>query len=145
MNLDKNRLEELRNELNYKAKDLANITNVNKSTYSEWEHSKIPIPTKRLIEFADFYNINIDYILNLTSDRLKIRNQTNIDLEKIGKRLKDIRNKMDLTLRNLANELNCSFSALASYERGEKLINSEILIKFAKLSGASIDYILGRI
>ena len=57
MNLYENRLEELKEKFNYKSKDIAEYLKVNKSTYSEWEHNKIPIPTRRLIQFANFYKL----------------------------------------------------------------------------------------
>ena len=59
--------------------------------------------------------------------------------------VKTTRKKLNLSLRDLGDKLNFSFSAFASYERGEKLINSEILISFCKSTNVSIDWILGRI
>ena len=47
------RLEELRELKDLKSKDLANILKVSKSTYSQWEHDKIPIPTKN--SFQNFF------------------------------------------------------------------------------------------
>ena len=143
--MNENRLEELKDLKNLKSKDVAKYMNVCESTYSEWEHNKIPIPTRRIIELADFYQINIDYMMNLTDKSINVKNNTNIDLKLIGKRLKIIRKRLNLSLRDLGEKLNCSFSAFASYERGEKLINSEIMISFCKLSKESIDWILGRI
>ena len=139
-----NKLEELKEEKNLKSKDISKYLHVHESTYSEWEHSKIPIPTKRLIELADFYHINIDYMIGLSKNKITIDKATVIDLKLIGERLKTTRKKLNLSLRNLGNELNFSFSAFASYERGEKLINSEILISFCEATGVSIDWILGR-
>lgn len=139
-----NKLEELKEEKNLKSKDISKYLHVHESTYSEWEHSKIPIPTKRLIELADFYHINIDYMIGLSKNKITIDRATVIDLKLIGERLKTTRKKLNLSLRNLGNKLNFSFSAFASYERGEKLINSEILISFCEATGVSIDWILGR-
>ena len=70
--MNENRLEFLKEEMDLKSKDIANMLIIAESTYSEWEHNKIPIPTKRLIELANFYKINIDYILKLTNIRLRI-------------------------------------------------------------------------
>ena len=145
MNLYENRLEELKEEFNYKSKDIAKYLKVNKSTYSEWEHNKIPIPTRRLIQFANFYKVNIDYILKLTDKKVNINKGTELDLKLIVERIKETRNKLNLSLRALGEKINCSFSAIASYERGEKLINSDILISLCKISSTSIDWILGRL
>ena len=142
--MNENRLESLKDERDLKSKDVANYLNVNESTYSEWEHNKIPIPTRRILELADFYNVNIDYMLKLTDIRKKITSNNDLDLKLIGNRLKAIRKDLNLSLRQLGDELNCSFSSLGSYERGENLINCEILISLSKYSRYSIDYILGR-
>lgn len=128
--------------MDLKSKDIAKILNVAESTYSEWEHNKIPIPTRRIIELADFYKINIDYMLKLTN--IKINEPTIINLEKIGQKLLIIRKELDYSLRELGNVLSCSFSALANYERGENLIISETLISLSNISNHSIDWILGR-
>ena len=142
--LNTNCLDLLKDERDLKSKDLASIIGVCASTYSEWEHSKIPIPTRRLIELANYYEINIDYLSRLTDNRCSIKSNIGLDLKKIGIRIKEIRNDLGLSLRELGSVLNCSFSSIASYERGEKLINSEILISLAKFSKCSIDYILLR-
>ena len=139
-----NNLETLRELNNLKAKDIAAFLNINKSVYSEWENSKTPIPTRRLIELADFYHVNIDYLLNLGVKKESINSDTKINLSEIGKRLKEVRKELDMPLRELGEKLNCSFSSLAAYERGEKLINGEILISLVKLSNYSSDYILNR-
>ena len=139
-----NRLEDLKQELDLKSKDIAEILKVNKSTYSEWEHNKIPIPTRRIIELADFYKVNIDYLLNLTKNRKAINVKTKLDLIHIGCHLKELRKDLGLTLRELGEELNVSYSSLAGYERGEYLINSEILISLCKKYRYSIDWILLR-
>ena len=71
--MKENRLEQLKDERNLKSKDVAKYLQVYESTYSEWEHSKIPIPTKRIIELANFYNVNIDYMLNISKNRKVIK------------------------------------------------------------------------
>jgi len=142
--MNENRLEDLKDEKNLKSKELAKIFGVHESTYSEWEHNKIPIPTKRLLQIAEFYNISIDYMLKLSNERKNIPGNVELNLEKIGHILKDIRLEMNISLRSLGKILNISFSSLGSYERGEHLIQSETLITLCKISNYSIDYILGR-
>lgn len=138
------RLEELREYSDLKAKEVAKGLNIAESTYSEWEHNKIPIPTRRIIEISNFYNVNIDYLLKLSNKRVDIEANDNIDLELIGNRLKEIRQDLDLTLRELGDKLNTAFSSLGSYERGEYLIQGDILISLCKISNCSVDWVLGR-
>ena len=138
------RLEELREDNNLKSKTIAETLKVHKSTYSQWEHNKIPIPTKRIIELSNFYKINIDYILYLTDKKINIDQKNTIDLISIGKRLKEIRKELNFSLRELGEKLNTAFSSLASYERGEVLIQSDILISLCKMSNCSVDWVLGK-
>ena len=84
--MNRNKLIDLREEKNLKSKDLAEVFGVNKSTYSEWENDKIPIPTKRLLELSEYHKINIDYMMKLSPVRKEI-NPTILNLELIGKRL----------------------------------------------------------
>lgn len=142
--MPKNNLYKIRESNDLKAKDIATYLNVSRSNYSEWENNKTPIPTRRIIELADFYKINIDYLLNLSPHKIEIKTPTKIDLIKIGKRIKEARNELYLTLREIGKKLNCSYSAFAAYERGENLINSETLLSLCTLTNYSIDYILGR-
>ena len=141
--MDSNRLEDFREEKNLKSKDMAEIFDVNKSTYSEWENNKIPIPTRRLLQLSDFHKTNIDYMMKLSSVKVEIK-PTSLDLDLIGKRLLEVRGENKLSLRDLSEKLNTSFSTLAYYERGERLINSEVLFGISKLGNYSIDWLLGR-
>ena len=138
------RLEDLREEKNLKQIDIANLLKVSKSTYSQWEHSKIPIPTKRIIELADFYQVNIDYILNISKVRKSIKGKTKIDLIRIGNNIKNIRLNLNLTQDELSDKLNIDQTTLSKYELGKSLIQIDPLIGLSKLNNYSIDYILNR-
>lgn len=139
-----NNLWFLREYNNIGCMNVAKKIGVSPSTYSQWEHSKIAIPTKRLVDLANFYDINIDYMLKLTTVKRRIRTKTTIDLVATGARMKEIRTSLGMSLRALGKELNYSFSALSSYERGKYLIQSDILINLSKKTNYSIDWILGR-
>ena len=142
--MNENRLEELRDLKNLKSKEVANYFDIAESTYSEWEHNKIPIPTRRIVQLADFYEVNIDFMLNLSNIKKHIKNNSELDLELIGLHLKEVREELGLSLRELGEKLNCAFSSLGSYERGEHLIQSNSLINLCMISNYSIDWILGR-
>ena len=62
---------------------------------------------------------NIDYMLKLNNVRKYVPKKTLSDLSMIGVRLKEIRQYMNLSLRERGQKLNYSFSTLASYERGK--------------------------
>lgn len=58
-------------------------------------------------------------------------------------RLRDLRQARNLSLRDMADQLNISFSQLARIERGDSLASSEQIIEFAKFFGVSTDFLLG--
>ena len=138
-----NRLEGLREEYDLKSKDVANKLGVGSSAYSDWERNKVRIPTKRLIELANYYNVNIDYLMCLTNKRKNIKSK-DIDLIKIGLRIKESRDELGFNLRQLGEAVDITFSSLSNYENGKTLIQSDILISLSKLTNYSVDYLLNR-
>ena len=59
------------------------------------------------------------------------------------KRLRDLREDMDLNQTQVANLLNMSQSGYSKYETGENDIPTAVLIKLAEFYDTSVDYILG--
>ncbi len=59
------------------------------------------------------------------------------------KRLKDLREDMDLTQKEIANMLNCSQTTYSRYETGDLNVPNEVLKQLAKFYKTSVDYILG--
>lgn len=60
------RLKELREENKYTQQEIANILDVKQNTYSQYETGQRQIPISMLIKLANFYDVSVDYILNLT-------------------------------------------------------------------------------
>lgn len=138
------RLEKLRDEKDLKIKDVAKVLGVAQSVYSEWENGTLSIPTKRIYQLANYFEVNIDYIFELTEKRKHIISDKNIDVLKVASRLKLVRKELKFTMRDLAKELNTSASAICNYENGKFLILSPFLIQICKTYGYSTDWVLGR-
>lgn len=138
------RLEELREEKDLNKLDIAKILNVSNSIYARWENNRSNIPTNRLVEIANYFKINIDYILELTNTKRKIISDNKIDKIECGKKIKTIREKEKLTLRDLASILNTSSSTISAYETGKTLILESFLYEICKKYNYSADWILGR-
>ena len=66
---------------------LAKILGVESSTYSGWETEKNTISLKKLCEFCDYYNINIDYITGLSKDKSKYISNYVLNIKYIEKNL----------------------------------------------------------
>ena len=137
------RLEELREEHNSTKKEIAKALKVSTSIYCRWENDKDSIPTIRLNELANFYNINIDYILRLTNNKVTMKKSI-INKNLISARTRELRMDMKYTLRDIAKILNTTSSTWSAYETGKTLILSSFLIKICQISKISVDWLLGR-
>lgn len=61
-----------------------------------------------------------------------------------GDRLRSLRKEKNLTLRELANELGISYSALGKYERNEHQPDFDTLEKIANYFDVRVDWLIGR-
>ena len=59
-------------------------------------------------------------------------------------RIRDMREDKDLTQKQIAEYLMCDQSLYSKYERGEREIPLNLLIKLADYYDVSIDYLVGR-
>ena len=59
-------------------------------------------------------------------------------------RIRDLREDNDLTQQQIAELLICDQSLYSKYERGERPIPLEYVVKLADYYGTSVDYIIGR-
>ena len=62
------RIRDLREDNDYKQRQLAEYLNCSQQVYSNYELGQRDIPTDILIRLADFYHVSIDYILGQTSN-----------------------------------------------------------------------------
>lgn len=62
------RIRNLREDKDLTQLQVAKILNMSQTGYSQYEIGKNDIPTRVLIKLALFYNVSIDYLLNLTDD-----------------------------------------------------------------------------
>lgn len=58
-------------------------------------------------------------------------------------KLKQLREDNDLTQTDISKILNCTQTAYSKYEKGQREISIDNLIKLAKFYNVSTDYILG--
>ncbi len=138
------RLEDLRDERDLLKKDVAKYIGVVESVYSEWENEKLSIPTKRIYQLANYFEVNIDYMLGISDKREHIKSNDEINLDLVSLRLKEIRKSLKFTMRDLADKFNTTSSAISNYENSKFLILSSFLIELCKYSKYSIDWVLGR-
>lgn len=60
------RLKELREQNKKTQIEIANFLHIRQNTYSQYENNQRQIPVEHLISLAQYYDVSVDYILNLT-------------------------------------------------------------------------------
>lgn len=61
-----NRIRELREDSDLTQKFIASYLSVAQNTYSNYENGNREIPIAQLIRLAEYYNVNLDYLLGRT-------------------------------------------------------------------------------
>ena len=136
---------ELREKNELKQYEVANILNIYKGLYNQYETEYEIIPIKHLNTLCNYFHVSFDYLFNLT-DQVNYKNTLeNIDSIKAGTRLKNWRKENKLTQEKLASMLNMARSALANYERGRNIIATPFLYTICTKYKVSADYLLGKI
>ena len=138
------RLKEIREDNDINQEKMANILNIKRSTYSLWELGINIIPLKYLSDFADYFNISIDYILGLTNNRKQNNLIYGLDLKVLGDNMKNIRLKNKLSQQEIANKLNVSQACINKYEKGLINISVSNLYEFSKEFKISINELCGK-
>ncbi len=139
------RLRYVRDYYDLSQKEVAKVLNVARSTYSLWEAELNVIPLNRLIDFCNYFNVSMDYVLGLSiKPRYKDMKKV-VDFNLHRKRLRRIRKENNCTQVELAEVLNTDNGVISRYENGKYLILTSFLIAFANYFNISVDYIMGRI
>lgn len=136
------KIKKLRIDHNLNQEELAQILEVNRSTYTGWELGTNTIPLRKLFELSNYYKVSIDYITGLNKNNNYIYSSNKINFKIVGKNLKELRKSFSLTQKDIANLLNISVSAYTLYELGKILIPTSYIYKLAKKFQCSIDEII---
>jgi predicted transcriptional regulators len=138
------KLQDIRenNELTQKA--VADILNVSQLTYSRWEKKIEIIPLNKLILFAKYFNVSLDYLYNLSLIKKENKNYNYIvNKELSSNNIINFRKKNNLTQKELAIFLNTTPSTICAYEKGKTLILTSFAYQICKKYSISMDYISG--
>lgn len=139
-----NRLCDIREENDLTQEDISKIIGVDRSVISKWESNKEIIPLEHLNKYSNHFNVSFDYLLGLSQNKVINNSNKDIDLNLIGKRIKLFRDKYNLTLRKLADELNTSSSTISAYETGKILILTSFAYEIAIKYNISLDWLCGK-
>lgn len=139
-------LKKIRNSLGISQKEMSELINISRSSYSMWESSNEIIPINQLVNISNILNVSVDYILGL-SNELKYQASTIIDIDKkiVGGNLKEFRHENKLTQDKLADYLKTTKSVICNYEKGRYLLATPFLYMICQKYKISADYLLGKI
>ena len=143
--LDLSRVKEVRLKHNLSQQDVANILDINQSTYSKFELNKAVISIDLLNKLANYYHVSLDYLLKITDNpNIQIENEE-IDKKVVGENLRKLRKKRKLYQETLALEIGTSHSLISEYESGKKLVSLTYGYAICKRYHISLDWLYGKI
>lgn len=143
MNTEK--IKYLRDELEITQVDIAKALGCTRSAYSLWEINKNTIPLYYLNKISNLYNINIDYLVDLSNEKYINFKKVEIDKIKLGKKIKEARKSINYTQEKLASKLNTTHSVISAYESGKTTVSTLFIIEIAKLTKKSLSWMLDKI
>lgn len=143
MNTEK--IKYLRDELEITQEDISKVLGCTRTAYSLWEINKNTIPLHYLNKIANEYNINIDYLVDLSDKKYIDFKKNDIDRIELGKRIKKARKSINYTQEKLASKLNTTHSVISAYESGKTCIPTLFLIEIAKVTNKSLNWFLNKI
>lgn len=79
---------------------------------------------------------------NNNNPKYSLQDSTN---KKIGKRLKDRRKFLNMTQKDLAEKIGCTFQQIQKYEAGINNISMQILLKLCKILNCTPHYFFGNL
>ena len=138
-----NNLKYCREELEMTQTELGYVFGVNKNTVSGWENAHDTMPFNKLLKFCNLYDYSLDFVCGLTRKNMKY-GKFKTDKVGIGKRLKEIRTKLNLSQQALSDECKISQTTYSGYETGHYLINTNNLYYICKTYHVSMDWLVGR-
>ena len=133
----------LRHDNNLKQKDIAKMLNVKENTYSKWEKGSNDIPLEKVNVLANYYNVNLDYLLGI-SNKVEHSEKLKIDYKKICERLLELRKENHLTQNRLSDKIGFFQTTYSSFETGVRRPTTYKLLYIVNFYNASMDYVVGR-
>ena len=137
-------MKELRTYYLITQKQMSEILKTSRSTYAGWENGIDPVSLTKLNDFCNYFNVSLDYICGISSEKNYKNMKKEIDTNEIGKRMNLIRLKNNDTQNVVASILKVDQSNYSKYELGKINIPVEVLIKLSDFYDVSLDYLVGR-
>ncbi len=136
-----NNLKYCREEIEMTQEELGNVLGVSRKTVTGWENNHDTMPLPKLIRFCNLYKFSADYVTGLSNENNYIELEK-ANKNKISKKLKLIRKKLNLTQKMIADECMISQATYSGYENGKFLITTLTLFTICYNHKISMNEIL---
>lgn len=90
----KNRIKDLREDMDLRQIDVANATGIDQKTLSNYETEKTNPDSYTLIKLADFFNVSIDYLVGRSDINIRSNEDIKSELTAIQKRINHIKSSL---------------------------------------------------
>ena len=87
----KNRIRDLREDMDLRQIDVANVTGIDQKTLSNYETGKTNPDSYSIIRLADFFGVTCDYLLGYSSTDIKSNKDVIKKLDDIEKEINEIK------------------------------------------------------
>lgn len=125
-----NRIKELRKSKGLTQAELAQKVGISEQAVSFYENDRRKPKIETWNKLAAFFNVSVPFLQGLTEPAWK-------------NRLKELRQKKNLTLKKLGKHVGILDSTLSQYENGKREPGQEVWQKLAYYFGTSVSYIRG--
>ena len=132
-------LKEIREDNDLTQNDVSNVLSITRQNYSRWETNEKVIPLQHLVSLSNHYKVSLDYITGLSKENNY--NEIVLNKELVGKRIKEFRNKNNISQEQLSKFLNTTQSTISAYESGKNLILTVFAYQICKQYNVSMDWL----
>jgi len=87
----KNKIRDLREDLDLRQIDVANATGIDQKTLSNYETGKTNPDSYSIVRLADFFQVTTDYLLGYSSSNIKTNKDITDKLDNIEKEINEIK------------------------------------------------------
>ena len=137
-----NKLKELRLENKLTQQELASGLNMKRATYTNYEAARVEMSLDTLNKIANFFKINIDYLLSLDK-RKNITYNQDVNYEILALNLTKFMKQNKLKIEAFALDANTTISTIWAYLHKEH-IRVTYLYLICKNNNLSVDNLLER-
>ena len=137
------KIRDLREDHDLKQCEVAKFLVFKKTTNAMWELGDVNFPIEKLVKLAKYFHTNVEYMLDLTTDKREIIYDKDITVEFIGSQLRRYRLKLRKTQKEFADVLKIRQSSYSYYEDGKTRIPTNKLVILARTYHIPLNFICG--